>query len=144
KNDLPLSWIFVGFGVFILACGTTHFMEIWTLWTPLYWFAGMVKLLTAAASIVTAIVLPPLIPKSLLLIRAAKVSEQRKADLERANEALAMDSGKRKKAEEEIRKLNLELEERVRTRTAELTDANRRLANVAEIGRASCRNRGSM
>ena len=74
KNDLPLSWIFVGFGVFILACGATHFMEIWTLWTPLYWLAGMVKLLTAAASIVTAIVLPPLIPKSLLLIRAAKVS----------------------------------------------------------------------
>src|SRR5437879_498340 len=34
KSDLPFSWIFVGFGVFILACGATHFIEIWTLWRP--------------------------------------------------------------------------------------------------------------
>jgi PAS domain S-box-containing protein len=112
KSDLPFSWIFVGFGIFILACGATHFMEIWTLWIPLYWLSGIVKFVTAAASIATAIVLPPLIPKSLLLIRAARLSEQRKTDFEEANKTL---------------------EERVRARTAELADANQRLAHLPAI-----------
>ena len=114
KSDLPFSWIFVAFGVFILACGATHFMEIWTLWVARYWLSGAVKFVTAAASIATAIVLPPLIPKSLMLIRSARLSERRKKDLEEANEALQVDSGKRKEVEEEIRKLNLELEARAR------------------------------
>jgi len=57
-------------------------------------------------------VLPPLIPKSLLLIRAARLSEQRKTDFEEANKTL---------------------EERVRARTAELADANQRLAHLPAI-----------
>src|SRR5258708_3188227 len=133
KSDLPFSWIFVAFGVFILACGATHFMEIWTLWVPLYWLSGTVKFVTAAASIATAIVLPPLIPKSLMLTRSARLSERRKTDLEEANEALEADSGKRKIVEDESRKLNRELEERVRARTAELADVNQRLAHMAAI-----------
>jgi ribulose-5-phosphate 4-epimerase/fuculose-1-phosphate aldolase len=36
RTDLPFNWIFVRFGVFILACGTTHVMEVWTLWQPMY------------------------------------------------------------------------------------------------------------
>src|SRR5437762_5443727 len=119
KGDIPFSWIFVGFGVFIIACGATHFMEIWTIWTPVYWLAGTVKLVTAAASVLTAVVLPPLIPKSLAMLRSAKLSEQRKTDLE-ANE-------------EQIRKLNAELEERVRARTAELAEANQSLTLMAAI-----------
>src|SRR6266542_3170430 len=88
KHDVPFSWIFLAFGIFILACGATHFMEVWTLWTPLYWLSGVVKLVTALASIATAVVLPPLIPKSLSLIRSAMLSEKRRADLESAKEAL--------------------------------------------------------
>ena len=72
KNDLPLSWMFVGFGVFILACGATHFMEIWTLWTPVYWLAGAAKLVTAVASLSTAVLLVPLIPKAVAMIRASR------------------------------------------------------------------------
>jgi len=58
KRDIAFSWIFVCFGLFITACAATHFMEIWTLWTPLYWLSGGVKLVTAAASVVTALALP--------------------------------------------------------------------------------------
>ena len=29
RVDLPFSWIFIMFAVFILACGTTHVMGIW-------------------------------------------------------------------------------------------------------------------
>src|SRR5580704_1881515 len=68
KRDMPFSWIFACFGLFIIACGATHFMEIWTLWTPLYWLSGTVKLVTAVASVATALVLPPLVPRSLALI----------------------------------------------------------------------------
>ena len=43
KNDIPFSWMFLAFGTFIIACGCTHLVEIWTLWTPVYWFAGSVN-----------------------------------------------------------------------------------------------------
>jgi hypothetical protein len=81
---MPFSWIFVAFGVFIIACSLTHFMEVWTIWNATYWLSGYVKLLTAAASVATAVVLPFLVPKVLMLIKAVKLSEERRAQLERA------------------------------------------------------------
>jgi len=32
RRDLPFHWMFVSFGMFILACGATHTMEVWTIW----------------------------------------------------------------------------------------------------------------
>ena len=55
RRDLPFNWMFACFGVFILACGTTHVMEVWTLWHATYWLSGVVKAVTAAASVPTAI-----------------------------------------------------------------------------------------
>src|SRR6266851_5935744 len=75
-KEIPFSWMFVAFGAFIIACGGTHFMEVWTLWTPVYWLAGAVKFVTAAASVTTAFMLPPLVPKILALVGSAKASEQ--------------------------------------------------------------------
>ena len=66
RRDIPFTWIFVAFGAFIVACGATHLMEVWTLWTPAYWTAGGVKVVTALASVATALVLPPLVPKALV------------------------------------------------------------------------------
>src|SRR6266478_258058 len=51
KIKLPFSAMFVAFGVFILACGATHWMEVFTLWIPAYWIAALVKVVTAAASV---------------------------------------------------------------------------------------------
>jgi PAS domain S-box-containing protein len=65
RRDLPFSWIFVCFGVFIVACGATHVMEIWNLWHANYWLAGVIKAVTAAASIVTALLLVRLVPQAL-------------------------------------------------------------------------------
>jgi C4-dicarboxylate-specific signal transduction histidine kinase len=45
--------------------------------------------------------------------------------------ALVFDISERKQAEEEIRHLNAELEDRVRRRTAELTSANKELESFA-------------
>src|SRR5437868_7123051 len=88
RRDMPFHWMFIAFGAFIIACGATHFMEIWTLWTPIYWLSGAVKAVTALASVTTAFALPPLIPRSLAMIRSAKLSEQRARNLETLNAAL--------------------------------------------------------
>jgi hypothetical protein len=50
RGSIPFEWMVLAFGTFIIACGATHFMEVYTLWTPAYWLSGNVKLLTAAAS----------------------------------------------------------------------------------------------
>ncbi|HEX3991229.1 MAG TPA: PAS domain-containing sensor histidine kinase, partial [Acetobacteraceae bacterium] len=62
RKDLQFNWIFVCFAVFIIACGLTHLMEIWTVWEPVYWLSGGVKAVTALASVPTAILLVRLIP----------------------------------------------------------------------------------
>jgi len=82
RRELPYSWMFVAFGAFIICCGATHFMEVWTLWTPVYWLSGGVKIVTAAASVVTALALPPLVPRILALVADARLSEERRLALE--------------------------------------------------------------
>src|SRR5260370_3168545 len=67
NRDLPFSRIFWMFGTFILACGTTHLMEIWNVWHGSYLLAGVIKAITAAVSMVTAAMLIPLVPKGISL-----------------------------------------------------------------------------
>ncbi len=88
-RDLPFRWLFVAFGAFIVACGTTHFMDAITLWLPIYWLDGVVKLITAIASVATAVALVPMVPKILQLVETATLSEQRKEQLEQAHVQLA-------------------------------------------------------
>jgi PAS domain S-box-containing protein len=65
RKDLPFNWMFMCFGVFIVACGLTHALEVWNLWHAMYWLAGAVKAVTAASSIVTAVLLIELAPQAL-------------------------------------------------------------------------------
>jgi hypothetical protein len=65
RADLPFSWMFALFGVFIVACGTTHVMEVWNLWHAQYWLAGVIKAITAAASVFTAFLLVRILPQAL-------------------------------------------------------------------------------
>jgi signal transduction histidine kinase len=71
--DVEFGWVFWAFAIFITACGMTHVMSIWTLWVPEYGLEGLVKAVTAAASIITAIVLWPLLPKVLALPSPAQL-----------------------------------------------------------------------
>jgi signal transduction histidine kinase len=89
RRDIPFTWIILAFGVFIVACGGTHFMEVITLWFATYWLSGSLKVVTAVASVATALALPPLIPKTQVLVKEAKISQERKARLELANQELA-------------------------------------------------------
>ncbi|HMD96803.1 MAG TPA: PAS domain S-box protein [Terriglobia bacterium] len=67
RRDLPYRWMFWCFGAFIVSCGLTHGMEIWTLWHADYWLSGAVKAVTAVASVLTAILLVKLVPQALAL-----------------------------------------------------------------------------
>src|SRR5258705_5778138 len=67
RKDLPFHWMFLMFGLSIFGCGTTHLMEIWTLWNGTYWLSGAVKAVTAAASLATAVAMVPLGPPALAL-----------------------------------------------------------------------------
>lgn len=53
SKDIPFNWVFLAFGLFIISCGFTHFMEVWVIWKPVYWLSGYVKVVTAAASVAT-------------------------------------------------------------------------------------------
>ncbi len=106
------------FGLFIISCGFTHFMEVLTLYDPLYRLSGLVKLLTAAASWATVIGLVPLVPRALAL---------------RSPEELHHEIAERTRAEKELRQARAELEQRVAERTAELARIN--LALQEEMAR---------
>ncbi|MGH9562538.1 MAG: hypothetical protein ACRD3S_13885, partial [Terracidiphilus sp.] len=69
RRDVPFSWMFILFGVFIVACGTTHLMEVWNIWHANYWLDGITKAITAAASLPTAILLIAYLPRALKLPR---------------------------------------------------------------------------
>jgi len=121
RRDVPFHWMFLMFGAFIIACGTTHVMEIWTLWHPTYWLSGFIKVITAIISLYTASELVPLLPKILALPSPAQ--------LKAANLALEKEITERKQAEQHIRTLNAELEQRVNERTAALRHSNEELAS---------------
>ena len=116
RRDLPFNWIFVLFGIFIVACGSTHAVDIWTIWHPHYWFAGAVKALTAAASVPTAVALILLIPHALAIPSTSQ--------LRATKEALEKEVDSRKRIEEELRDAQAALETRVVERTRELEGAN--------------------
>src|SRR5687768_15250852 len=81
RRDLPFNWLLVCFGVFIVACARTHVMDVWNVWHTNYWLEGFIKVITAAASVPTAILLWRALPLIL------SVPSQRQ--LRDANESLA-------------------------------------------------------
>jgi PAS domain S-box-containing protein len=112
------AWLPLGFSLFTTGCGAdAHALETWLL-------------LVAAA---TALAVPTLAGRVVALIRSARLSDQRKADLETVQRAWNREIAGRKRVEDEILKLGPEIEILVRDRTAQLVDANRELASMAAM-----------
>ncbi len=91
RKDIPYPWMFFLFGAFILACGATHLVGIYTIWNPEYALEGSVKAVTAVLSLATAVLLIPLVPKALALQGPAELEQrvnERTAELEQLNAAL--------------------------------------------------------
>lgn len=51
------DWVFflTGFALFIVACGTTHLMEVVTTWSPIFWADAWTNILTAVFSAYVAL-----------------------------------------------------------------------------------------
>jgi len=83
RRDVRFEWVVWLFVVFIMLCGVTHFMMVWTLWRPDYGVEALIKAATAIASVVTAIALWPLLPKAIAIPSAqalqARVEERENA-----------------------------------------------------------------
>ena len=129
RRDLAFRGIFALSGAFILACGTTHIMDVATLWYPAYWFDGFIKFFTAVISIFTAAAMWFVMPKALALPSMAQ--------LEDANRRLQHEIGERQRAEAALRNANEELERRVTARTADLEDEVAQRRRTEETLRAS-------
>ncbi|HSI13433.1 MAG TPA: ATP-binding protein [Chthoniobacter sp.] len=124
RRDIDFGWMFILFGVFILACGMTHVMEVWNIWHSTYWLSGVVKAITAVASVPTAFLLTKLMPQALLVPSPKQ--------LQVVNRTLEEEVETRRAAEEKLRELNAELESRVARRTADLETANAELRRLLE------------
>lgn len=129
RRDLAFRSIFALTGTFILACGTTHVMDVVTLWYPVYWLDGIIRAFTALVSIGTAAAIWLVMPKALALPSMAQ--------LEEANGRLQHEIGERERAEAALRDANAELERRVVLRTAELEAEVAQRRRTEEILRAS-------
>jgi PAS domain S-box-containing protein len=73
RSEIDFGWVFWMFAGFIFACGTTHFFDVWTLWHPDYGIQGVVKAITAAISLVTAILMWPVVSRLLQLPSRAQL-----------------------------------------------------------------------
>ncbi|NDU92680.1 MAG: PAS domain S-box protein [Ferrovum sp.] len=95
RQDFPYRSLLWMFSIFIMACGITHLMGAVVLWLPLYRLDAFFKAITALASVATAIMIWPMIPKLL------KMSSPEK--LKAVNETLQREIEKRKAVEEDLR-----------------------------------------
>lgn len=111
RKDLKFKSIFYLFSAFILFCGSSHLMLIYTTWVPNYALEGIVKALTAGVSLATAIALWPIIPKAL------KIPSQQTLD----------------QRNRELKLLNEKLEERVKEQTLEIETQRRYLLDIINV-----------
>ncbi len=81
RRDISVRRIFFHFGIFILARGITHLIDVWAIWHSLNWLAGAVSLLTASVSISAAVILFLSIPKAVTLPSADEL-QRKNAKLE--------------------------------------------------------------
>ncbi len=125
RKDLVQKHVFILFGMFILACGTTHLLDIWTVWDPIYDVASLVKVITGLLSLGTALILLRSLPKILLIPSAETLAV--------TNSELRLQMQERHKAEVALRQVNDELENRVNQRTAQLIRVNRELEKEVDF-----------
>jgi PAS domain S-box-containing protein len=95
REDIVFRPMFLMFGLFIMSCGFTHLMDLWTIWRPAYWLDVAVRMFTAGASVSTAWMLWVAMPKALALPSPVA--------LEQANRSLREEISARKLSEERLR-----------------------------------------
>jgi len=117
RKDMPFTWVIFLFGMFILACGTTHVMHVIGLWWPVNWWQATVDSICAIISVATAVAVWPILPK---LLAIPSPNQLRMVNIE-----LQKEKDKLLYTQHELQKAYDEVEHRVKERTAELELANK-------------------
>jgi PAS domain S-box-containing protein len=110
EDDFSYMWMLVLFAIFILGCGATHVMDVINIWEPFYKIDSALRIITALASIGTALMLFRITPKLIMVPSARRWKE----------------------LNEELTALNESLEEKVQERTRELEDLAERYRFMAD------------
>ena len=76
RPDLRFKSLFILFALFILACGTTHLIDVVTIWKPIYRLDAIVLVITAGVSAITAVVLWPILPRVLGFLEQSTTDQQ--------------------------------------------------------------------
>jgi signal transduction histidine kinase/ActR/RegA family two-component response regulator len=93
REGLPLRWIFVLFGVFIVALAAGHAFQVWNTWHGAYGGEAIVKAITAIAALGTAMALWPLLRRTLELPSPRQLAAANESLREQAHElGLARDA----------------------------------------------------
>ncbi len=116
RQDLPYRRVFFLFGIFVMACGTTHLFAVLNIWQSDYWADAAIKIFTAVTSVITAIVLWRLMPEALAIPSRMEVV--------RLNLELQNEIARRKQVESDLLTLNQQLEVRVSERAEEVKYKN--------------------
>jgi signal transduction histidine kinase/CheY-like chemotaxis protein len=106
RTEIPYPGILLMFAAFIFLCGSTHVMEIWTVWHPDYRQAGLLKALTGIISVATMLALFRIMPRALQLRSPLQLQtevQSRTAELGRVNEQLLEQIAARDLAQAQLR-----------------------------------------
>ncbi len=68
----PVLWLF---GAFIFFCGTSHIIDIITIWVPSYRLEALIKIITGVVSLITAIYLIRILPTALRIPSPMQLEE---------------------------------------------------------------------
>jgi signal transduction histidine kinase/CheY-like chemotaxis protein len=136
RKEIPYGWIPLMFGAFILLCGATHVMEIWTVWNPLYREAGALKLVTGIVSLATLISLVYIMPHAMLLKTPRQLQAEvdaRTVDLVALNTTLRAEIAARTAAEEQLRVVDRRKDEFLATLAHELRNPLAPIKNSLKV-----------
>jgi signal transduction histidine kinase/CheY-like chemotaxis protein len=123
KRPISYAWIPLMFAAFILLCGATHIMEIWTVWNPIYRVAGALKFVTGVVSCATLLSLIWIMPRAMLLQTPGQLQAEvaaRTADLAALNAQLRTEIAARTAAEQQLRMADQRKDEFLATLAHEL------------------------
>src|SRR5687767_3453818 len=67
RPELRRNFTLIAGAVFCSAATVAHFADAWTLWQPGAWLAASVRLLAAAAAMITALLLVPRLTRAFTL-----------------------------------------------------------------------------
>jgi len=110
KRGARGNWLSLLLSTFLISCGTTYLIDIWTLWHPTYWLSELLKAITAVLSLPTTVASVILLPKALVLISPERLTAVNQTLQQATREYFKAERVLRQSEELKARNLALEAE----------------------------------